>query len=201
MNATALPTRGQLVKTTLIAAIIAAVLVTTVVLPAEYGVDPTRVGGLLGLASMGAAKSAATPAVAGTASTEPGGDASVMHDHKNKYFTGKVDIELVGREELEYKAKLAKGEPLLYEWSTVGGPVYFEFHGEPTEGKWPEGFYQSYQIGESSESEAGSFVAPFTGVHGWYWRNPSDQPITITLHAAGYYTSLGRVGGSSAPVE
>jgi hypothetical protein len=201
MNEPTLPSRRQLITTTLIALAVAAVVVVTVVLPAEYGVDPTRVGQLLGLTAMGKAKGAASTATAGVAPADAAGDASVMHDHKNKFFTGRVEIELVGHEELEYKAALAKGEPLLYEWTAQGSPVYFEFHGEPTEGKWPEGFYQSYQIGESSEGEAGSFVAPFTGVHGWYWRNPSDKPVTITLNAAGYYTSLGRVGGSSAAVE
>ena len=199
MNEPTLPSRRQLITTTLIALAVAGVIVVTVVLPAEYGVDPTRVGQLLGLTDMGKSKSAA--ATVGVAPADAAGDASVMHDHKNKFFTGRVEIELVGYEELEYKAALVKGEPLLYTWTAQGGPVYFEFHGEPTEGKWPEGFYQSYQIGESSEGEAGSFIAPFTGVHGWYWRNPGDKPVTITLQAAGYYTSLGRVGGSSPPAE
>lgn len=201
MNEPILPSRRRLIITTLIALVVAGVVVVTVVLPAEYGVDPTRVGQMLGLTAMGKAKGTTSTATAGVAPADAAGDAAVMHDHRNKFFTGRVEIELVAYEELEYKAALAKGEPLLYEWTAQGSPLYFEFHGEPTEGKWPEGFYQSYQIGESSEGEAGSFVAPFTGVHGWYWRNPSDKPVTITLNAVGYYTSLGRVGGSSAPVE
>jgi hypothetical protein len=204
MNEPVLPSRRQLFKTTLIAAAVAGAIVATVVLPAEYGIDPTRIGGLLGLTAMGTAKGAAS-AVNADASAAPASgdteDASVMQGHKSKWSSGRVEIEVAGREELEYKAALAKGEPLLYEWTVSGGPLYFEFHGEPTEGEWPEGFYQSYRIGESSEAEAGSFVAPFTGNHGWYWRNDSDDTVTVTLQAAGYYTSLGRVGGSSAPAE
>lgn len=200
MDSPALPSRRRLLTTTLVAVAVAVVILTTIVLPAEYGVDPTRVGRLLGLTSMGQAKSvAASSGAAGVAPAE--GDTSVMHDHKRKWFSGRVEIEVVGREELEYKAALAKGEPLLYEWTVSGGPLYFEFHGEPTEGEWPEGFYQSYQIGEASEAEAGSFVAPFTGNHGWYWRNESNNTVTITLQAAGYYTSLGRVGEGNALVE
>lgn len=41
---------------TLIAAAVAAVLLVTVVLPAEYGIDPTRIGGVLGLTEMGEIK-------------------------------------------------------------------------------------------------------------------------------------------------
>lgn len=51
-----LPSSGQLLRSTLIAAGIAAVLLVTVVLPAEYGIDPTGAGRALGLAQMGEIK-------------------------------------------------------------------------------------------------------------------------------------------------
>jgi hypothetical protein len=44
------------VRSTLVAAAIAIALLITVVLPAEYGIDPTRVGRLLGLTQMGEIK-------------------------------------------------------------------------------------------------------------------------------------------------
>jgi len=189
--------RRQLLRSTLIAFCVAGVLLVAVVLPAEYGIDPIRMGRLLGLTAMGKSKVIAeTQAdVAGQA------NGTVMHAHPRKAHTGRVEIQMHPREELEYKATLAKGEPLLYSWSVQGGPVYFEFHGEPTEGEWPEGFYQSYQIGDRSEAEQGSFVAPFTGQHGWYWRNLGDAPVTIVLEASGYYSRLGRVGSPAAAVE
>lgn len=196
MNATVLPTHRQLLTSTLIALVVAAVLLVAVVLPAEYGIDPTKAGAALGLTAMGESKSgAAPPAVV----PPQEGDAAVMHAHKGKWYNGRVEINVAGYEELEYKATLAKGEPLLYSWTTQGGPLYFEFHGEPTEGTWPKDFYQSYQIGESSEAEAGSFTAPFTGKHGWYWRNLSEKPVTIVLEAAGYYTSLARIEAADVP--
>ena len=46
-----------------------------------------------------------------------------------------------------------------------------------------------------------SFVAPFTGRHGWYWRNLSDEPAVITLEAVGYYSKLGRIENKAARVE
>lgn len=66
-----LPSTGRLLRSTGIAVVVASVLLVTVVLPAEYGVDPTRVGSLLGLTEMGrikmqlAAEAAAEEAVAG----------------------------------------------------------------------------------------------------------------------------------------
>jgi hypothetical protein len=40
----------------------------------------------------------------------------------------------------------------------------------------------------------GSLVAPFSGEHGWYWVNVSDQPVTITLFLKGYYSEIKNYG-------
>ena len=52
-----LPTSAQLLKSTLVAAGVAATLLVTVVLPSEYNIDPTGVGKALGLKQMGEIKS------------------------------------------------------------------------------------------------------------------------------------------------
>ena len=51
-----LPSSQQLLKSTIVAAIAAVAILVTVVLPAEYGVDPTRIGRILGLTEMGEIK-------------------------------------------------------------------------------------------------------------------------------------------------
>ena len=51
-----LPTSAQLLKSTVIAIIVAIILLVMVILPAEYGTDPTGVGKLLGLKEMGEIK-------------------------------------------------------------------------------------------------------------------------------------------------
>jgi hypothetical protein len=174
-----LPPRRQLLFGTGIAFLIASIILAVAVLPAEFGIDPTGAGRLLGLTAM---------------SDESGEiSAQLMHEHNKKFLSGRVIINLKAGEELEYKATLGQGEPLLYSWNVSGGPVYFEFHGEPTEGEWPKDYYRSYQIKEQSTGEHGSFVAPFTGRHGWYWKNLSAEPATITLEASGYYTKLERI--------
>lgn len=51
-----LPSSQQLLKSTLIALITAAIILVTMVLPAEYGIDPTCVGKMLNLTEMGEIK-------------------------------------------------------------------------------------------------------------------------------------------------
>jgi hypothetical protein len=182
----------QLLVATLAAIAIAAVLLVCVVLPAEYGIDPLRTGQMLGLGPLGEAKRMQ----AANARTE----GSFMHAHPRKHREVRIEINVKPREELEYKAKLAAGEPMLYSWSTDGdGAVFYEFHGEPTEGDWPKGYFRSYETVQSSQTANGSFVAPFTGMHGWYWRNLTDAPLTIVLEVNGYFTKLGRIEGGATP--
>lgn len=52
----ALPSTAKLIRSTIIAGIVALVLLVTVVMPAEYGLDPTGAGRLLGLTEMGEIK-------------------------------------------------------------------------------------------------------------------------------------------------
>ena len=52
-----LPSSAHLLRSTIIAGVSAVAILVTVVLPAEYGVDPTRIGGVLGLTEMGEIKS------------------------------------------------------------------------------------------------------------------------------------------------
>jgi hypothetical protein len=188
MNTLPHSSRRRLLLSTVIALLAAGAILITVVLPAEYGIDPLGVGSLTGLDVLGTSKA-------------NGPITEVMHPHPRKYYSGNIVIALEGREELEYKATLAAGEPMLYSWRVQGGPVYFEFHGEPTEGKWPKGYYRSYEIQQSSNASHGSFIAPFTGQHGWYWRNLSEQRAMITLEASGYYSRLGRIEAKKAPTQ
>ena len=51
-----LPSTARLITSTIIAAVAALAILITVVLPAEYGVDPTRFGNVLGLTEMGEIK-------------------------------------------------------------------------------------------------------------------------------------------------
>ncbi|MBA2380257.1 MAG: transmembrane anchor protein, partial [Blastocatellia bacterium] len=55
-NRAELPSSGQLIRSTIIAIIVAAVLLVAIVLPSEYGIDPTGIGRVIGLTQMGEIK-------------------------------------------------------------------------------------------------------------------------------------------------
>lgn len=185
-----LVSKRKLLLTTVTSLLVAIAILLAIVLPAEFGKDPTGIGNLVGLKAMGQLK----------ANNAASADA-IAHSHERKARSARIEIEVNGREELEYKAQLEKGEPLLYTWTVRGGPVHYEFHGEPTTGEWPKDYFQSYETGDRSSGQSGSFVAPFTGRHGWYWRNESDEPAVIVLEATGYYSKLGRIGAGGGAVR
>ena len=101
------------------------------------------------------------------------------------FQTETVEFMLGPNEGMEYKYRLDKGQALLYEW-TASVPVAYEAHAEPDGA--PRGYAQTYEKGTDRANQAGTLTAPFTGIHGWYWENPTDQPITVTLSTAGFYT-------------
>ena len=149
-----LPNKKVLNRATVIAVGVAAVLLVTVVLPAEYGVDKTGVGGLLGLTEMGRMKrAAATPAAATPAAALAPLD----------YQPGQVadlQVPLAPGEGREVKASMRAGGAMKYQWSTNNLPVHYELHGEPRGGG--KGVYTSYKI-NVSKGEAGDFTAPMEG--------------------------------------
>ena len=51
-----LPSSGQLLRSTIIALVSAAIILVTIVLPSEYAIDPTSIGAKLGLTQMGEVK-------------------------------------------------------------------------------------------------------------------------------------------------
>jgi hypothetical protein len=91
-------------------------------------------------------------------------------------------------EGIEYKFRMNQHDKLFYEWITDGEPLYFDLHGEP-EGN-TTGYFESYAIA-TLDSMEGSFTAPFTGSHGWYWKNTSTKPVAIQLIVNGQYQIIG----------
>lgn len=196
-----LPTTKQLNRATLAAAGVAAVLLATVVLPAEYGIDPTGIGRAIGLTEMGEAKlkaasgtpAAVTPvAVAGDTGDLTLADAPAPTSAASGAQVGEATLTLQPDEGSEVKATMKAGEEIAYEWSTGGPKINFELHGE--EPKAGAGDYTSYEKGTSAGAE-GTFRAPFDGTHGWYWRNRSGAPITVTVKAKGQFAKFARVEG------
>jgi len=166
-----------LIKATLAAAVLAAITLTTVILPAEYNVDPSGIGGALGLTELNTEEvAAAVPA-------------PVQREGQEfEYRTDSITIEVPAGKGLEYKLHLAKHGHMEYEWTAENGQLFFDFHGEPTGDT--TGYFESFAIATADEMR-GSLTTPFDGSHGWYWKNKGDQPVTITLKTKGFYDIIG----------
>ncbi len=164
-----------------VALLVAGLVLVMFVLPAEFAVDPLGIGARTGLLTIGetgqqVAALEATPATAG--------QAPILVDQDRPFQQETVSFTLGPKEGMEYKYRLAKGEALLYSWK-ASVPVAYEAHAEPDGG--PQGYAQSYEKGSGRTSQSGTLTAPFSGIHGWYWENPTAAAITVTLSSAGHY--------------
>ncbi len=197
--ATAVAPKHELLRGTLIAAALAAVILTVAVLPAEYGIDPTGAGRALGLASLhqGQAAVPASPAPS-TAQAKKGSTVSAPGEVRGvtvasaqtaAYRTDVMAVTLPPGKGLEVKTHLAKGATLIYSWKTGNGEVVnHDFHGEPVNAGKEE--FESFILENGVSKSSGSLVAPFTGLHGWYWKNKSAVPVTLELRASGFYADI-----------
>jgi hypothetical protein len=182
-----LPTLRQLNRATLIAFGAAAVILVTAVLPAEHGLDPTGVGRALGLTPMGQMKQADHEAENAVQVTAPALPSLQTPPTAAPGQPVEVTITLQPNDGREIKATMKAGQVMRYEWKTDGAKIRYELHGEETGAANDE--YSSYEKGTSA-GERGSFTAPFDGTHGWYWKNRSDKPVTITASATGTFSSF-----------
>jgi hypothetical protein len=88
-------------------------------------------------------------------------------------------------EYVEYKYHLEQGATMLFSWS-ASGDVVQDFHGAPDGA--PADAEQSFDKLPRRQAD-GSFAAPFSGIHGWFWENPGGETITVRMTTAGFYTS------------
>ena len=186
-NPSELPTIGQLNRATGLAVLIAGGILMTTVLPAEYGIDPTGIGQVLGLKEMGDMKEAAASEQAPAATTAMNAPVATATTSSPGVQTGKVTLTLQPGEGREVKATMKAGEEFDFAWSTDLGQVNYDQHGEMAGAASDE--YTSYDRGTNA-SATGKFRAPFDGTHGWYWRNRTDGPVTITVKATGQFETF-----------
>jgi hypothetical protein len=207
------PSARRLLRSTLIAAAVAIALLVMVVLPAEYGVDPTGVGRALGLREMGEIKmqiareeaghtadevasatptaeaSAAAPAIPPT--DAPAAAASSIQPQAPSAAPAKSDVtEIVLRpnEGKEIKLVMRKDARVNYSWATNQGVVNYDTHADA-----PGIKYHGYGKGTGKPSDEGVLVAAFDGAHGWFWRNRSSDTVMVTLRITGDYQELKRM--------
>jgi hypothetical protein len=175
--------KGAIVTATAIALAVALVILFTTVLPAEYGIDPLKTGKVLGLT--GLSKAADTTAAGRATPVQTG----IYTAQPNIYKVDSEDLSLHPGEGVEIKYHMLKGAGMVYAWK-ADGKVQFEFHGEPDQKPKPD-YFESYELDDKVGQDHfyGSFTAPTTGIHGWFWQNKGKTTVQIHLTTAGFFDS------------
>lgn len=192
----------KLVKKIIAAAIAGGALSVVAVLPAEYSIDPTGLGGKLGLTALAQEPETAPPFdgvlefnIGDYDPTADRIDRSVqglIHQEDAPFRSAVIDIEIEDFGEIEHKFVMPADTTFVYSWEVldaVGDGVYYDFHGHPSSAdavNYPDGFEMAYAKGEGTEQH-GSFTAPFSGYHGFYFMNIEQGPITVRLTVSGYW--------------
>ena len=187
-----LPTLPQLFKATGIAVLAAGAILITTVLPSEFGIDPTGIGKAMGLTALSGTNAEAAKLPDSVATSEPVVQTPVGIIAKSDvpFRSDEMSLTLQPDEGGEIKSTMRKGEQFVFNWATEGGPVNVDMHGEkPDAGDEFTSYWKAKQVG----SDQGTFVAPFDGTHGWYWRNRGDKPVTVKVKVSGFYEKLARM--------
>ena len=197
---TDLPSTRKLIKSTILAAAVAGVLLVTVVMPAEYGIDPTGVGKITGLKKMGEiktslAKDAALELEKQQETSQAEVEETVAEQVQelvpklmvtSSVQTDEKTITLIPDAWTEIKLEMEKDASVNYTWFTDAGRANYDTHGDS---KSLDISYHGYEKG-SKQRDEGVLTAKFSGNHGWYWRNRTDETITITLKTTGTYQNI-----------
>src|SRR5215472_17160267 len=177
----ATPSKSALAKATGAALLIALLLLFTAVLPAEYGFDPLRTGAVLGLIGI-----AQSNEVKGARATAAPGAAGIYRPEARIYKVESDDFLLMPGDTVEMKYHMQQGAGMVFAWK-ADGKVAFEFHGEPDQ-KPNKDYFESYLLDKNGrESFYGTFTAPTTGLHGWFWENKGKTEVRFHLTVSGFF--------------
>ena len=181
------PGPRRLLWLTLAAFAVGTFVVLCFVLPAEFGVDLTGFGRVTQVNRLAPMKQVAAPTA---------GAAVGMRPASSAFRTDVIEIPLadgldVLGSELEYKVRMKEGDSLVYSWE-VAAPAeefYYDMHSQSDPN--PDVKVMSFKA-DLGNKLSGSLIAPFSGLHGWYFQNQSIGAKTVRLHLAGFYTLVSR---------
>jgi hypothetical protein len=171
------PSLKRIAMATAVAVVVASIVLVTAVLPAEFGIDPLGTGRATGLLDLYQAASGGEVEI--VAEAEP---ADVPAERPRTYNIDKTEFKIGPKQGFEYKYRMDKGAGMVYAWKTTGR-VNYDFHGDPQDRTLA---VQSYEK-STGDFAAGSFTAPYSGIHGWFWENLADEEITVTITSSGFF--------------
>lgn len=182
---------ATLAKASIAALAVAAAVTVLFVIPAETGDDPTGVGKAVGIAGMSAGDTSeetiTTPVKADSDEQPSAGPVEAATQARSAWRDDVQQVVLPPFRGTELKARMKAGDGYAFDWK-ADGAVMVDMHGDPPDAK-PDEFTSYWEQAETT-AQAGTFVAPFDGIHGWYWRNLTDKPVTVELKISGHYEDL-----------
>lgn len=192
-----LPSSAQLLRSTILALVAAIAILVTIVLPSEYGIDPTGIGRVLGLKEMGDIKTdLAREAEEDRSRSQERDEQSGLVDgilgiflssaHAQEAWKDEISFTLKPGEGIEWKLVMQEGARAEFSWAIESGRVNFDLHGDGG------GQSISYEKGRGTSGQDGTITAAFTGNHGWFWRNRDTKDVTVRVLLRGDYSELKR---------
>lgn len=190
--------KKSIIKQVIIALVIGTVLLVSAVLPAEYGIDPLGIGKATGFSKLYVEETTKTKDSlapqprkvlklenlgSGADVPKPAAADNPPPTTQLAERTDEISLVIPAGKGLEYKVNMLKYSQMKYEWITNNGELYFDFHGEV---KGNSNYFESHTIAYSNNM-VGSFIAPFEGPHGWYFKNNSNEDITVKIRMKGQY--------------
>jgi len=159
-------TASALMSRTAASLTVALAILFVFITPAEFDFDPLGTGTLLGIKGLSTVTEVRSVNISDITHTS---HASTFH--------------LTPFESIEVKYRLIKGGGLVFSWHS-NAEVLYDLHAEPkgaTKGI-AESFDQGRMLGR-----AGTYIADFDGMHGWFFENRGGENLTVTIRVSGFF--------------
>jgi len=194
-------TSSQIIKATVIALATSLILTVVAVLPAEYGKDYSGLGKALGFSRLYQSDDLSNETAVvtqtfkeltlnnvGSAPDIPkpieGNNPAPAKQYESR--KDNISITIPAGKGLEYKIAVLKYGQVKYAWKTNQGVLFLDMHGDVKSSEAKSVYFESYNVANSNNM-AGSFLAPYEGKHGWYFKNKSNKDIKVTINLTGEY--------------
>ncbi len=155
------------------------------VLPAETGWDPTGVGAATGLIKIA---NPDNPELERGLARMERQEVLLLSDTAPAAEPGASDeweYELAPYDSIEFKYTIPEGARVAFRWEG-SAPLNYDMHSHPFQGGTE--LTESFSVSEAQVMQ-GVYIAPFTGIHGWFWQNRSTDTVTLRLEASGGMTT------------
>jgi hypothetical protein len=123
--------------------------------------------------------------------TDPTGLGEIMGiKGMSGYQVGALTTQSTGVHQDQSSFWLAPFESVEYKYTLSEGQMHSEIDADPEQSV-------TFELSRG-DAQRGTFVAPFSGVHGWYWENRGVGEVEVMLQATGFFTQGTTYGPSGA---